>query len=63
MHQNIILLVWLLLVAKSHTYTVKQIYQFSSCRFTDIENVAARANGQLLLNLITEPSTYYIDPT
>ena len=56
-------ILWLFLVAPSYTYTIRQIYQFSDSSFTDIENVATRSNGQLLLNLITEPSTYYIDPT
>ncbi|MCJ1301138.1 hypothetical protein MMC08_003937 [Hypocenomyce scalaris] len=63
MLRNLTLLVWLLLIGQSYSYTVKQIYQFSNSSYTDIENVAARSNGQLLLNLITEPSTYYIDPT
>ena len=61
--QFLSVLVWILQIGQSYTYTVKQIYQFSNSSFTDIENIAARSNGQLLLNLITEPSTYYIDPT
>ena len=56
-------IVWVLQISQTSTYSVKQIYQFSNSSFTDIENIAARSNGQLLLNLITEPSTYYIDPT
>ena len=63
MLRTLSLAVWLLLMDLSYTYTVKQIYQFSNSSFNDIENVAARSNGQLLLNLITEPSTYYVDPT
>ena len=57
------LLVWILQIGKLYADTVRQVYQFSNSSFTDIENIAARSNGQLLLNLITEPSTYYIDPT
>ena len=62
MFRNLSLIVWLLLLGHSHTYTIRQVYQFPNSSFTDIENVATRPNGQLLLNLITEPSTYYIDP-
>ena len=41
---------------------VKQIYQFPDSTFHDIENVAIRPNGQLLLNTITQPVTYILDP-
>lgn len=39
-----------------------QLYQFPNSTFHDIENVAIRPNGQLLLNTITEPVTYILDP-
>ena len=38
------------------------IYHFPDTPFTDIENVAARSNGQLLLDTITGASTYLLDP-
>ena len=41
---------------------IRQIYQFPSTTFHDIENVGIRPNGQLLLNTITEPVTYILDP-
>ena len=41
---------------------VHQIYQFPNRPFTDIENVGARPNGQLLLNTINSPTTYLLDP-
>ena len=44
-------------------YTSKQIYQFPDSSFTDIENVAIRPNGQLILSIITTPSVYTLDPS
>lgn len=44
-------------------YTAKQIYQFPNSPFTDIENVAIRPNGQLVLSIITSPSVYTLDPS
>lgn len=43
-------------------FSIKQLYQFPNATFHDIENIAVRSNGQLLLNMITEPSIYYLDP-
>lgn len=56
-------LVLLLQLGQSLAFSVKQIYQFPNATFRDIENIAVRSNGQLLLNMITEPATYYIDPS
>lgn len=42
--------------------TYRQIYEFPSDPFTDIENIAVRSNGQLLLNVITAPSVFTLDP-
>lgn len=39
------------------------IYSYPESPFTDIENIAVRSNGQLLLNYITSPSTYLLDVT
>ena len=44
-------------------YTAKQIYQFPNTPSTDIENVAIRPNGQLILSIITSPSVYTLDPS
>lgn len=55
-------LIWLVLIGQSYAYSIKQIYQFPNSTYTDIENIAVRSNGQLLLNLITSPSTYVLDP-
>ena len=62
MLQTLSFLICFLLVGPLHAYSVRQIYQFPNSSFTDIENIAVRSNGQLLLNLITQPSTYYLDP-
>ncbi|KAL2784550.1 hypothetical protein BJX66DRAFT_343909 [Aspergillus keveii] len=42
---------------------VRQLYQFPNTTFHDIENVAIRPNGHLLLNTITEPVLYTLDPS
>lgn len=44
-------------------HTVTQVYQFPNSPFTDIENIAIRSNGDLLLNVITSAATYILDPT
>jgi len=41
---------------------VQQVYQFNP-GFTVVENIAVRSNGIILLNTITGPNTYFIDPT
>ena len=51
-----------LLVPVCALQNVRQLYQFPNDKFHDIENVAIRPNGQLLLNTITEPVTYILDP-
>ena len=51
-----------LLVSVHAAGNIRQIYQFPSTSFHDIENVGIRPNGQLLLNTITEPITYILDP-
>jgi hypothetical protein len=38
------------------------LYQFPNTTRIDIENIAIRRNGRLLLNLISEPSIYWLDP-
>ena len=43
-------------------YPVTQIYQFPNDQYTNIENVALRSNGQLLLNLATGPRLLQINP-
>ncbi len=43
-------------------YPLTQIYQFPNDQYTNIENVALRSNGQLLLNLATGPRLLQIDP-
>ena len=42
-------------------YTAKKIYQFPNRPFTDIESVAIRPNGQLILGIVTTPSVYTLD--
>jgi hypothetical protein len=39
------------------------VYQFPNQPYTDLENMAVRSNGQLLLSTITSPTTYLLDPT
>jgi sugar lactone lactonase YvrE len=52
--------------AEEETYVqnirVKQVYQFTP-GFTAVENLAVRSNGGILLNTVTGPNTYFIDPT
>lgn len=40
----------------------KTIFKFSDDSFYDIENVAVRANGNLILNLLSKPEVYTLDP-
>ena len=42
---------------------VRQLYQFPNTVFHDIENIAIRPNGKLLLTTITEPVLYTLDPS
>ncbi|KAK5128900.1 hypothetical protein LTR85_000233 [Meristemomyces frigidus] len=44
-------------ILPSHT-----IYTFPNTTFVDIENVAVRPNGHILLNLLTAASVYTLDP-
>lgn len=58
------LLAFALFVCPGHTLdTSRQIYQFPNGYFTDIENIAVRSNGDLLLNTITSATTYFLDPS
>ncbi|KAL2782999.1 hypothetical protein BJX66DRAFT_319326 [Aspergillus keveii] len=41
---------------------IRKLYQFPNDVFHDIENIAIRSNGHLLLNAITEPVVYTLDP-
>ncbi|KAL3446405.1 hypothetical protein BJX65DRAFT_309104 [Aspergillus insuetus] len=41
---------------------VRKLYQFPNDVFHDIDNVAIRPNGHLLLNTITEPVVYTLNP-
>lgn len=41
--------------------TTQVIYSYPKNPFTNIENIAVRSNGQLLLNCITSPTTYLLD--
>jgi hypothetical protein len=41
----------------------RTIYTFPNTTYYDIENVAVRSNGNILLNLLTEPSVYTLDPS
>ena len=52
-----------MLASSSVSASVRQLYQFPNTTFHDIENVAIRPNGQLLLNTITEPVIYTLDPS
>ena len=64
MFGSLSLLLYLVLIGVVQaTYSAHLLYQFPNSTFVDIENVGIRPNGQLLLNLITQPSTYYLDPT
>ena len=47
----------------SAAFTAKKIFQFPSCPFTSIENVAIRPNGQLILSIATAPAVYTLDPS
>lgn len=39
------------------------VYHFPNTPYTDVENIAVRSNGQLLLNTITGSNTYLLDPS
>ena len=45
------------------TYPVREIYQFPNTTFTDIENIAVRPNGNLMLNIISSPVIYQLNPS
>lgn len=49
-------------LASTSTTEVSSIYEFPDTPQRSIENIAVRANGQLLLNTITTPATYLLDP-
>ena len=55
-------ILFLALINQVRALLVRQLYQFPNTTFTDIENVAFRSNGDLLLSLITEPATYLFHP-
>ncbi|KAF7190670.1 putative hetero-Diels-Alderase [Pseudocercospora fuligena] len=41
----------------------RTIFAFPNTTYYDIENVAVRCNGNILLNLLSEPSLYSLDPS
>ena len=51
------------IVQAKTAYTAKQIFQFPDSPLTDIENVAIRPNGQLILSIITSPTVYTLNPS
>ena len=44
------------------TSTARKIYEFPNATFTGIENVGITSNGELLIDTITAPHTYLLDP-
>lgn len=49
-------------VSAATTLSHRTIYSFPNTTYYDIENVAVRSNEQILLNLLSEPSIYTLDP-
>jgi hypothetical protein len=45
------------------TYPYKAVYQFPDQPYTDLENIAVRSNGHLLLSTITSPTIHLLDPS
>jgi hypothetical protein len=57
-------LLCLVLVGQAQAaFPVRQIFQFPNSTYTDLENIGIRQNGQLLLNSISSPTTYILDPS
>lgn len=41
---------------------IKTLYEFQDTPYTDLENVGSRSNGHLILNAITAPKVYTLNP-
>lgn len=50
-------------IAPSQSCMVRQLYQFHDNDDTRLENLAARPNGKLILNVVTKPILYELDPS
>ena len=45
------------------TSIARKIYEFPNATYTGIENIGITSNGELLIDTITAPHTYLLDPT